>query len=101
VPLNREASFAAVLEAVQPDVCVFDRFTLEEMFGWMVRKHAPAALRVLDTQDLHSLRHARHAVYKAGGSIQVRSVSLRGVMRIEGQRRKPATNQPTTPCACA
>jgi hypothetical protein len=43
-----------------------------------VRKFAPEALRVLDTQDLHSLRDARHAVHKAGGSIQVRAACGRG-----------------------
>ena len=39
-------------------------------FGFMVQKLSPDTLRVLDTQDLHSLRDARHAVIKAGGDIQ-------------------------------
>lgn len=31
IPLNREALFQKVLQEVKPDLCVFDRFTLEEM----------------------------------------------------------------------
>ncbi len=33
---------------------------MEEQFGWRVEKHCPDALRVLETSDLQSLRHARH-----------------------------------------
>jgi hypothetical protein len=39
VPLNRAALFAEAIETIQPDTVIFDRFTLEEMFGWMVRNH--------------------------------------------------------------
>ena len=42
-----------------PDVVVFDRFMVEEQFGWRVEKACPNALRVLDTSDLHCLREAR------------------------------------------
>jgi glycosyltransferase involved in cell wall biosynthesis len=38
---------------------VFDRFMVEEQFGWRVRSAAPNVLRVIDTQDLASLRHCR------------------------------------------
>lgn len=47
--------FEAVLKQIQPDVVLFDRLSTEEMFGWQVRHHCPAAVRVLDTQDLHFL----------------------------------------------
>lgn len=53
---NREDQFVATLGRAQPDVVVFDRFYVEEMFSWMVAKHAPDAMRVLDMQDVHSLR---------------------------------------------
>ena len=53
---NREDQFVATLSRVRPDVVVFDRFYVEEMFSWMVAKHAPNAMRVLDMQDVHSLR---------------------------------------------
>jgi len=45
---------------------MFDRFMMEEQFGWRVEKHCPDALRILDSEDLHFLRHARHAAIKAG-----------------------------------
>jgi hypothetical protein len=35
---------------------LFDRFMIEEQFGWRVAENCPDALRVLDTEDLHCLR---------------------------------------------
>lgn len=53
----------------RPDVCVFDRFSTEEMFSHHVHRHCPSALRVLDTQDLHCVRTARMDAVRAGASI--------------------------------
>lgn len=49
---------------LQPNIVLFDRFMMEEQFGWRVEKHCPNALRILDTEDLHSLREARHQLIK-------------------------------------
>jgi glycosyltransferase involved in cell wall biosynthesis len=57
------SSFDDVLRAYQPQVVVFDRFFTEEQFGWRVASVCPNAVRVLDTEDLHSVRHAR-ALYR-------------------------------------
>ncbi|MEH6710728.1 MAG: glycosyltransferase family 4 protein [Paraglaciecola polaris] len=57
-------SFDDFIQQQQPDMVLFDRFMLEEQFGWRVAKHCPNALRVLDTEDLHSLRDARHRAFK-------------------------------------
>lgn len=57
-------SFDAVLAGYQPDMVVFDRFFMEEQFGWRVEKQCPDAMRVLDTCDLHSLRDARWRLLK-------------------------------------
>ncbi|MDC6351529.1 glycosyltransferase [Zeaxanthinibacter sp. PT1] len=54
-----DSSFDAFVKELQPDVVLFDRFHTEEQFGWRVEANAPDALRVLDTEDLHSLRNAR------------------------------------------
>ena len=54
------SSFDEFILELNPDVVLFDRFMLEEQFGWRVAKHCPDAIRILDTEDLHSLRHARH-----------------------------------------
>jgi hypothetical protein len=57
-------SFNVWLEALQPDIVVFDRFMTEEQFGWRVEQTCPHALRVLNSEDLHSLRDARHQLLK-------------------------------------
>ena len=61
---NQEAAFVETLDEVRPDVVVFDRFYVEEMFSWMVEKHAPDAMRILDMQDVHALRTWRELVVK-------------------------------------
>ncbi|WP_227874979.1 glycosyltransferase [Oceanisphaera profunda] len=58
-------SFDAYIAQYAPDVVMFDRFMMEEQFGWRVEKHCPDALRVLDTEDLQCLRQARHLAHKA------------------------------------
>jgi glycosyltransferase involved in cell wall biosynthesis len=58
------SSFDDFVNELNPSIVLFDRFMLEEQFGWRVAKHCPDALRILDTEDLHSLRHARHQALK-------------------------------------
>ncbi|CAI5517301.1 unnamed protein product [Closterium sp. Naga37s-1] len=67
---NRAEEFHEVLDAVQPTIAVFDRFTSEEAFSFRVRQRCPACLLVLDTQDLHFLRAGRQQVVSEGGSIR-------------------------------
>ena len=59
-------SFDAYIKEYAPDMVMFDRFMMEEQFGWRVEKNAPNALKILDTEDLQCLRHARHQAHKAG-----------------------------------
>lgn len=58
------SSFDDFIDELQPDVVMFDRFMMEEQFGWRVSEHCPEALRILDTEDLFCLRNARHNAYK-------------------------------------
>lgn len=58
-------SFDTYIAEYGPDIVMFDRFMMEEQFGWRVEKHCPNALRILDTEDLQCLRHARHQAHKA------------------------------------
>ena len=58
------SSFDDFITELNPNIVLFDRFMLEEQFGWRVAKHCPDAIRILDTEDLHSLRHARHQALK-------------------------------------
>ena len=63
ITLN-DASFNAFIADKNPDIVIFDRFMMEEQFGWRVEKFSPDSLRVLNTEDLHSLRQARHDAIK-------------------------------------
>lgn len=61
VPIElNNSSFDAFVSELAPDIVLFEQFMMEEQFGWRVEQHCPDALRVLGTQDLQSLRHARH-----------------------------------------
>ena len=63
IELNN-SSFDEYLTQLNPDAVMFDRFMMEEQFGWRVEKHCPQALRILDSEDLHCLRFARQALAK-------------------------------------
>ncbi|WP_430461868.1 glycosyltransferase [Thalassolituus sp. LLYu03] len=58
------SSFDDFIIGLKPALVMFDRFMMEEQFGWRVEKACPQAVRILDTEDLHSLRHARAAQLK-------------------------------------
>ena len=58
------SSFDQFVRELMPEVVLFDRFMMEEQFGWRVEKHCPNALRVLETSDLQSLRAARQNALK-------------------------------------
>lgn len=58
-------SFNTWVSELNPATVIFDRFMMEEQFGWRVEQCVPGCLRILDTEDLHSLRQARHDNHKA------------------------------------
>lgn len=67
VPIRlNHSSFDAFISDLQPDVVVFDRFITEEYFGWRVSELLPNAVRILDSEDLHSLRNARKECLTSG-----------------------------------
>ena len=59
------ASFDSYITNYQPDIVMFDRFMMEEQFGWRVEQCCPNALKILDTEDLQCLRNARQLAHKA------------------------------------
>jgi hypothetical protein len=67
IQLNH-SSFDEFIMKLDPQIVLFDRFLTEEQFGWRVAEFAPNALRILDTEDLHSLRHTREKCFKKGNS---------------------------------
>ncbi|WP_367773421.1 glycosyltransferase [Flavobacterium sp. WC2421] len=58
------ASFDIFVKELNPTIVLFDRFMMEEQFGWRVAESCPNALRLLDTEDLHCLRVARQKAFK-------------------------------------
>lgn len=63
IELNN-SSFDEFIKKLNPEIVVFDRFMMEEQFGWRALEQCPDALRILDTEDLHCLRKGRHQAFK-------------------------------------
>ncbi|WP_119396254.1 glycosyltransferase [Salinibius halmophilus] len=63
------SSFNEFCAQLNPQIVMFDRFMMEEQFGWRVAQACPQALRILDTEDLHCLRDARHQHFKKTGEM--------------------------------
>lgn len=63
IKLNHSA-FDDFIKNLNPAIVVFDRFVIEEQFGWRVAENCPNCLQVLDTEDLHFLRKTRHENFK-------------------------------------
>jgi len=82
ITVNDEA-FDPWVEALAPQVVIFDRFMTEEQFGWRVAQYCPEAVRVLDTSDLHCLRLARERVIKSGEALELKNeIALREIAAI-------------------
>jgi len=63
IALNND-SFDTFLNELQPQIVIYDRFIVEEQFGWRVAEILPNTLRILDTEDLHCLRNTREIALK-------------------------------------
>lgn len=70
IELNSE-SFDDFVAELNPDVVLFDRFMIEEQFGWRVTEKCPKAIRILDTEDLHCLRTARQKAFKENRTFEL------------------------------
>ncbi|WP_281235433.1 glycosyltransferase [Flavobacterium gelatinilyticum] len=70
IELNSVSFDDFVLE-LNPNVVLFDRFMIEEQFGWRVTENCPKAIRVLDTEDLHCLRTARQKAFKENRAFEI------------------------------
>lgn len=63
IELNN-SSFDEFLMRYEPNIVMFDRFMIEEQFGWRVAEKSPDAIRILDMEDLHCLRKTREECVK-------------------------------------
>jgi glycosyltransferase involved in cell wall biosynthesis len=80
IQLN-DSSFNEFIKELNPQVVIFDRFMTEEQFGWRVMEECPQALRVLNTEDLHFLRDARHKALKKEETIDLTELRTELQMR--------------------
>ena len=71
IELNN-SNFDSYIKELNPDVVIFDRFMTEEQFGWRVAKHCPNALRILNTEDLHSLRKSRQECFEKNNPFEIK-----------------------------
>lgn len=67
--LLNDSSFDKFIQQLSPSIVIFDRFMVEEQYGWRVAAQCPDTLRILDTEDLHFVRLARQEAFKKGNPI--------------------------------
>jgi glycosyltransferase involved in cell wall biosynthesis len=85
VPIELNSpSFDVFLRDLQPQIVIFDRFMMEEQYGWRVQSVCPDALKILDTEDLHFLRNFRELEFrgKKPGSIKESDLAKREIASI-------------------
>jgi glycosyltransferase involved in cell wall biosynthesis len=63
IELNNSSFDDFILE-LKPEIVIFDRFMIEEQFGWRIAENLPNCLRILDTEDLHFVRETRFENFK-------------------------------------
>lgn len=80
-----------LLLKINPGIVVFDRFSIEEQFGWRVAEFAPKALRILNMEDFHGLRIVRASILKNFKSNLKSTTLLHAVMGNEIVQREIAS----------
>lgn len=80
IELNND-SFDSFMEELQPQMVIFDRFTMEEQFAWRVSKIVPSAVRIINTEDLHFLRDAREQSVKKNLALDESMIRTEMAMR--------------------
>ena len=77
------SSFDVFVKELNPSIVLFDRFMMEEQFGWRVAENCPDALRLLDTEDLHCLRLARQKAFKENRTFSTDDLLVEDVAKRE------------------
>jgi len=81
IELNNN-SFDSYIRELQPEIVLFDRFMMEEQFGWRVSKNSPDSIKILDTEDLHFLRNYREQELNSSSSITNSELAKREIASI-------------------
>lgn len=66
--------FDTYLKKIRPDIVLFDRFIMEEQFGWRVSQQCPEAIKILNTEDLHCLRKTRQECFKNKKEFEIKDL---------------------------
>jgi len=82
IELN-SSSFDAFVKELNPTIVIFDRFMMEEQFGWRVAENCPNAIRILDTEDLHCLRKVREESIKKQEDFTIEKLLNSGIAKRE------------------
>jgi glycosyltransferase involved in cell wall biosynthesis len=82
IELNN-SSFDDFIIELNPDLVLFDRFMIEEQFGWRVAENCAKAIRLLDTEDLHCLRTARQKAFKENRTFELNDLLSEEVAKRE------------------
>ncbi len=80
IELNSD-SFDEWIQKLLPDAVLFDRFMMEEQFGWRVARSCPNAMRILDTEDLHFLRQGRETAARQKNPVDDSSLQNETALR--------------------
>lgn len=71
-----------VLSHKHSEFAVFDTFIAEEMYSLYVKNFLPNAIKILDTQDLHSIRAFRREKFNQLKEREMDSWSLKEVLPV-------------------
>lgn len=74
--------FNEFIQKFNPGVVIFDRYMMEEQFGWRVQDYCPKAITLLNTEDLHSLRRKRKSIVAGKPSSKNEELELRELASI-------------------
>jgi glycosyltransferase involved in cell wall biosynthesis len=77
------SSFDDFIQELNPTMVFFDRFLMEEQFGWRVAEFCPKALRILDTIDLHCLRLSRQKAFKEKRDFEINDLLTEEISKRE------------------
>lgn len=77
------SSFDDFIQVLNPSIVLFDRFMMEEQFGWRVAEFCPNALRILDTIDLHCLRLSRQKAFQENRDFDINDLFTEDISKRE------------------
>ena len=82
IKLN-DSSFDEWIKTENPAIVLFDRFVIEEQYGWRVSEQCPDTIKILDTEDLHCLRKERERAFTNRDDFTINSLLTSDVAKRE------------------